>query len=676
MPINIQERPNSFRKDLLLEQPFDNKNITLLPSDTKNVVFGEYNPKQETPNCLTLGQSVQGDRYIDKYGGEWIYNPIRVIPQFYKGARFTFNSGSVEPTPGSSYHGATSNVTFMVQSVEVTSGSWSNGDAAGTLYFEDIGAGFLVDSEIIHDIGNVDCMTIVEAPYFVINTNNFALSDLSVGDTLTGETSTSTWEVISIKQGSYGITENTSYSITSIIIKSTNQTVLTNDEHLLINGGTDYIVYTKNTYRYESDILEIYGTNLLYMLEIETPATYPQKDSIYHVATGKNFKILFRAGDTIYVTTVDDNYKDILTSITLTDGDIYDLEYGIGPDTIQLKNVVPSPQSLTLDPTISFQMNYLLSHHLFSRYSANKLGVTLSFPGSAVVFELKDYDYTQIESFYSDLGSDLTAEEKHLFIFSVSDSLDWNINWIDIADGKISNLDGDVKTKCLINPNSTTKYRFLKVTNNGFFANPTNHQISISDLSYTNTQIDDNTEYDLDTSYSTGEPNEAWELVRDRSYFNHYNLLPDDNDVYVLTNPYRNITLMDDGNIISLPFKGYYYVDVLVNIGDFYLDSGNYVQSPTYNNDELSIRGNTLDLTKPNGFKLLDISGKMPYNVGAVTYWYRGTLQGSGLIYVDSAKTLTIQINKPNANGTHTHLVGGYIDVNYVGAFIPGSQTK
>jgi hypothetical protein len=50
--------------------------------------------------------------------------------------RLVFTSGSVEPSKGDTLSGATSNVTAVVVMVELTSGTWAGGDAAGNIWIE------------------------------------------------------------------------------------------------------------------------------------------------------------------------------------------------------------------------------------------------------------------------------------------------------------------------------------------------------------------------------------------------------------------------------------------------------------------------------------------------------------------------------------------------------------
>jgi hypothetical protein len=66
-----------------------------------------------------------------------------------------FTSGSREPVAGETIEGATSEATGFVESVAVTSGSWSGGDAAGTIKFRRRAGTFAAENLDIGSTTNV-----------------------------------------------------------------------------------------------------------------------------------------------------------------------------------------------------------------------------------------------------------------------------------------------------------------------------------------------------------------------------------------------------------------------------------------------------------------------------------------------------------------------------------------
>lgn len=495
MPTNISERPDSFRIDSILEEEYSNNNQRDRIQIPEKVVFGNY--PIET-NYSKRFFNKYNDRFIDKYGAEWIYNPIRNISQMYNGHRFQFFSGSREPIAGETLH-SDGNVTFVVQKTELTSGSWSNGDAAGIIYFENTSAGFIETSDIIEDSGNNNIMTVYEEPYYYCefyygidrDYNEAGFSSIEIGDIITGNTSTAEFEVIDIDDIIY-IDDFIwgTYIRYIFTLKSLNQTNLQDDEKITTNGTTPIILnsdirYLKQTFRYVSDIKDIEGGP--YFLKILLTTTPEMEIGSIYKFYHQSYIIPLTINEVLLKVKVIANnyiYCEVLTKTVNappfksypqtdlfggTDVHCLDLIQGIGADRVYIDTTSDNGIYIP-NNDFSYDSDFRNSIDLISYYTTNKkLDFTLPFIGSYIIitFYDKSPNYTQLQELYTTFGANLHISnpefEKQFEIFISSDRL----NWIKVLNGSENILYGDIKNNLLIQPEINTSYRYLKILNIG-----------------------------------------------------------------------------------------------------------------------------------------------------------------------------------------------------------------
>jgi len=93
--------------------------------------------------------------------------------KFVKKYQMHFNSGSTEPQAGETLTGADSGTTAVVSSVSVCSGSWANGDAAGTITFTSAGSDqFTAGEQINGSVGGnnmLTCLASVQAGHGLLH---------------------------------------------------------------------------------------------------------------------------------------------------------------------------------------------------------------------------------------------------------------------------------------------------------------------------------------------------------------------------------------------------------------------------------------------------------------------------------------------------------------------------
>ena len=119
-----------------------------------------------------------------------------------------FTNGSVQPAIGSVLAGATSLVQGTVQAVELSSGTWTGGDAAGTIYLK------MVDEKVSFVSGS---------------------HDFTVGETVTGETSGATGTIVAVfkESGDWSLGTAVGY----LVIRGGNGLNFTADKNLIGSSG-------------------------------------------------------------------------------------------------------------------------------------------------------------------------------------------------------------------------------------------------------------------------------------------------------------------------------------------------------------------------------------------------------------------------------------------------------
>jgi len=100
----------------------------------------------------------------DAKGEKWHDAPW--TGKFVKKYQMHFKSGSTKPQVGETLTGASSGTTAKVASVSVCSGSWTNGDAAGTITFTSAGSDEFEGGEQINgSVGGNNILTCVSSVY-------------------------------------------------------------------------------------------------------------------------------------------------------------------------------------------------------------------------------------------------------------------------------------------------------------------------------------------------------------------------------------------------------------------------------------------------------------------------------------------------------------------------------
>jgi len=100
----------------------------------------------------------------DAKGEKWHDAPW--TGKFVKKYQMHFKSGSTKPQVGETLTGASSGTTAKVASVSVCSGSWSGGDAAGTITFTSAGSDEFESGEQINgSVGGNNMLTCVSSVY-------------------------------------------------------------------------------------------------------------------------------------------------------------------------------------------------------------------------------------------------------------------------------------------------------------------------------------------------------------------------------------------------------------------------------------------------------------------------------------------------------------------------------
>ena len=110
----------------------------------------------------------------------------------------------------------------------------------------------------------------------------------------------------------------------------------------------------------------------------------------------------------------------------------------------------------------------------------------------------------------------------------------------------------------------------------------------------------------------------------------------------------------------KLPYAGYYQCDVFVYYAEW-LELAHVNRARVNIPQTLSIQGSG-DLTP----QIIDRSGNI-YVIGdIVVYWYKETLQGSAIVYVNGDRDITVTLTLPN--GVYIETLGNsYIHMEYLG---------
>jgi hypothetical protein len=696
MSTNIPEKRSSIRQEQILEQAYINDRVQE-PNKTPITVYGTENPFNKSINIQT--QQGPNDRFIDTYGAEWVNNPIRSIPQQFDGARLTFKEGIVEPSPGDVLHVGALELT--VQRVEVTSGSWGT-TAAGILYFENPGVGFFLEDDDLLSATNVTMLTVDVEPYWIFELYKVAndtaaniYNDSVVGETITiDDTNAGTWEIIE-KRLILG-NDISGLQRHLFVVKPINHQSPDNIANTLVskNGttawtGADNIYYKQYSARYVSDIYDCF-IGPYYAKMIADDVTGVTVGCVYEVyaldyltslANLHYMRVIHINGNELWcIPTSVNNYPFTTPFYQIQIRDDNDGKEGTSPDNKYFMNLVSGNGATRVyfsgantmamivnDDLAQFQFSNILN--TISYYTTNsKCDFTLFYPEVYlfIQFATKTNTY-QLSTIKTQLGVNIDTADRIFFdIFTSPTNKQQDL--IKVGDGSKNILYGNIQQNISLVQNKATDYNYLEILNTGVDnTGAGDRSFYLGEIKFTYTNIDEltSTEYSLDTDYVKGAPSgptgpSSWEMVRDRSWFN---FSPLNADVTPLAAPTRTYTL-------AVPFKGYYQVNAFLNMVN-YTTIGPNVPSATVDPDLLEISGDTTN------FYTIDRSGYIdPPIIGETRKWYRDALQGSKIIYVSPSKLISIKFTRAATNGNFSGLDEGYIDAQFCGAFIPGSQTK